>query len=680
MSVLSRVHEHRERGRAVAFAVLLVAASLGAMLVAPGAAASALRYANGEMDAVCEYSGAQPPVSTHEYFDQTGAANDAAADYDHAVILADDASNTGSDAVFLGMHGLFDGLSFNIATAGVSGSVSWSYWTGASWLLLSTGHGFIDNTNNFYNPGINNVRFVPPPDWQAAVLPDPVTNLDPATGKPYPDACTHEALYWVKVATNRVYSVQPLAAQISALVENVVVKATTELGEPLLGLTSSAVVVHDGDDPTTYVFRELGGGLYALGLNATAPHRNYHLAVRASGYAVGPSLATGDLTARTTDLSTTPMTAPYALKVLVNDEGGRPIAGATVTWNNVAANRVPAGANAFYFSGTGSGRLAVAAPGFESLRTSFDKAAGSVEAGVAAQTVVTLTGTTPCSAGSAVASGTSATCHGLQRLPGDDTSPYLPADRGGGDGPSATSGGLSSAGSSALPACTAGVQPIADGVYAKTLDILGPDDVLRVCLDAAQAVGLERVDLLLGQRAEAVQVRVEPATTLKPEWTSAGVPASPGAHHFGFFRVTVQVGAAEFGGSAESTATRFHVARSALAAAHLGSHDVRLYRWTGTAWAAAPTRVVGEDSTGYVYAASTAGQGLFAIDGTAAEAAHPTPLWLWGALGLAGALVVCAVLFVLPRRKPPAAARPPGSRSPSEPVRLAFRSDRGRRR
>ena len=100
----------------------------------------------------------------------------------------------------------------------------------------------------------------------------------------------------------------------------------------------------------------------------------------------------------------------FALKVVVNDSSGSAVTGATVTHGGVSA--ATAVSNAYYFTSTGAGAIAVSKSGFDSLSTSVDTGLANVGVTSSAQTAVTLTGSTPF-IGDLSSGGSSGTGRGL---------------------------------------------------------------------------------------------------------------------------------------------------------------------------------------------------------------------------------------------------------------------------
>ncbi len=122
----------------------------------------------------------------------------------------------------------------------------------------------------------------------------------------------------------------------------------------------------------------------------------------------------GDTANRTTNADAqstqTLSSTQYALQVLVNDSNGNAVTGATVTHGGLAA--ATSVANAYYFTSTGGGAIAVSKSGFDSLSTAVDTGFANVGVTSSGQTVVTLTGSTPFT-GNLSSGGSSGTGRGL---------------------------------------------------------------------------------------------------------------------------------------------------------------------------------------------------------------------------------------------------------------------------
>lgn len=135
------------------------------------------------------------------------------------------------------------------------------------------------------------------------------------------------------------------------------------------------------------------------------------ITITKSGYVTSTTGDTGDRTTNASAQSSQTFSdVGYILKVVVNDSVGIPITGATVTHGGIAA--ATSVSNVYYFTTTGSGALVVSKTGFDSLNTAVDTGLAMVGVTNTAQTVVTLTGSTPFT-GNLSAGGASVAGRGL---------------------------------------------------------------------------------------------------------------------------------------------------------------------------------------------------------------------------------------------------------------------------
>ncbi|HOC93631.1 MAG TPA: T9SS type A sorting domain-containing protein [bacterium] len=103
----------------------------------------------------------------------------------------------------------------------------------------------------------------------------------------------------------------------------------------------------------------------------------------------------------------------YPIRVDVADEFGTAL---TTPWTlqfNGGASTVNNGASSLLWTATAAAPLTLGKEGYLSIDAAADTQLASVEPGVSKQTIVTLSGTTPCAGGS-VAAGSSVTCNGLK--------------------------------------------------------------------------------------------------------------------------------------------------------------------------------------------------------------------------------------------------------------------------
>jgi len=642
--------------------------------------------ANAQLDAVCEKSaqqiynagGQDVVVGTGQYSDRTNKIWFSGGNYD--LILADDPSDSGSDNVTFGMRYPFTGLVINVATAGTVGDVKWKYSVQTSGAQMWKDLAVTDETQDFHQVGTHKVTWNPPADWVPAKW--KFGNCD---GDQYLSGYGTNLLYRIQVSTQTNYAVQPLSDWAGAILGNYYISVETELHEPVQGLSTERFEVTEGYDTGIYGIREPKAGQYELALRAgygTNDH-DYVIAVRPPGYAKSLPQATGVVSRIPINHTESPLVIFYAIKVVVKDEDGDPVKDAEVTWGGREADRMAG--NSFYFVGQGSGELVVKAEGYDDFSTAVDSAARSVYAGELAQTAITLEGKGPCDDATQVLAGAALTCSGLHPLFEKTEAPTPPSSSQAVSfsfpAPTYNPGAKSSSSSSAAPTAPPCQQnaPASGGVFSKTVSGLTSGQLVRLCMDQAAAVGVERVDVALGLEAKQVEVRVSPADSFKGEWAAKGIDSPPGDYQFGFVEVGVKVDGIDWKGPVQATTFRFHVTRQQLADSGLGAEDVQVYRWDGEAWQAVPTQVDQASAGDYVFSSSSPGQGLFAVSGMSSAVAPTMPLWPWliGGVVALGLIVTGIVVAVkrkhhvhAPTPRPPAPTPPKKDPAPSGPVTI----------
>lgn len=228
-----------------------------------------------------------------DYTDQTIEANNETTD---DFTLGSD-TTTNDPAAYFGMNYIFDRLNFNINPAGTDGIITWEYWNGATWTALTTG----GSANNFFTSGA--IIFTPPSDW--------------ATSDPDGAGSVTNTLYWIRARTSSGYSIVPLGTRLAVREFNLKVKVIREGdNQGITGLISSNFIISGCADTVKYDFREIGLGVYELGLK-TGQTCNYTANV--SGYVTSTSL-TGTLTTSLLDKTSSPYTLLFGLKVITGDE------------------------------------------------------------------------------------------------------------------------------------------------------------------------------------------------------------------------------------------------------------------------------------------------------------------------------------------------------------------------
>lgn len=90
----------------------------------------------------------------------------------------------------------------DIATSGVGGTGIWEYWDGAAWASLETAPNFADGTSDFTAaPGVVNVDFYPPLDWEKHTLAASTASYGP--------------FYMIRFRVTGTYSTNPVLDQVS---------------------------------------------------------------------------------------------------------------------------------------------------------------------------------------------------------------------------------------------------------------------------------------------------------------------------------------------------------------------------------------------------------------------------------------------------------------------------------
>ncbi|KKT86306.1 MAG: Cell wall surface anchor family protein [Parcubacteria group bacterium GW2011_GWA1_Parcubacteria_45_10] len=197
------------------------------------------------------------------------------------------ATTTSNPAAYFGMSYIFDQITTNVSTAGTAGAITWEYWNGSTYSALT-----VSGATNFTASGT--ISFTPPSNW---------AQNDPDAG-----GGVTVTRYWVRARTSTAYSVAPLGAQTSAREFNLKVKAQNEAdSQGVTNITSSDFSVSDCTDTTKYTFREIGSGVYELGLLTQGADTNCNFTVGASGFLISSAIDTGALSTTLTDKSASPV-------------------------------------------------------------------------------------------------------------------------------------------------------------------------------------------------------------------------------------------------------------------------------------------------------------------------------------------------------------------------------------
>ena len=241
------------------------------------------------------------------------------------------ATGTISSAYF-GMNYEFKQLTFNIGQAGTDGVVTWEYCSAQSvtcttWTALS---GVTDGTDSFKTSGTNNVTYTVPGDWVTSTIFDGT------------------ARYYARARMTTGYAVHPLATQISALEFNLKLRVSDELGSAVTGLAQGAFTITNCTDTTNYAFREIGTGLYELGLLTQGADTTCDYTATSSGFVATTAATTGALS--TASVTGTAATLSYAVKVTVTTDGTVVLSGAAVVaGDSLSVSCTESGSTGIYY-------------------------------------------------------------------------------------------------------------------------------------------------------------------------------------------------------------------------------------------------------------------------------------------------------------------------------------------
>lgn len=171
-------------GRLVAVAIMLL------LFVIPTSSAAPRARRAVDLDMLCAHL---PPPDGGE--DETVQAQNSDLMDVH---LGNDVVSSAAQVVYFGFSKKFDTLVVDVGLPGVGGVLSWSYSDSIYWTPLVVA----DETAGFTNPGVHEITFLPPPDWEKKVL-----SLADCPGD----------LFYVRVVTHNPFAVAPLGNQVSAI-------------------------------------------------------------------------------------------------------------------------------------------------------------------------------------------------------------------------------------------------------------------------------------------------------------------------------------------------------------------------------------------------------------------------------------------------------------------------------
>lgn len=129
----------------------------------------------------------------------TNAISAGGADVDPFIVGAGEAVG---DYFVIGASKPFARVVIDIATSGTVGVGIWEYWDGNSWETLESAPNFADGTSDFTAaPGVVNLDFYPPLDWEKYTLIDVAASYGP--------------YYMIRFRITTVYTVNPILDQVS---------------------------------------------------------------------------------------------------------------------------------------------------------------------------------------------------------------------------------------------------------------------------------------------------------------------------------------------------------------------------------------------------------------------------------------------------------------------------------
>ena len=119
-----------------------------------------------------------------------------------ADVLPFPAAEATGDYFVIGAAKPFARAVIDIATSGTDGTGIWEYWDGNSWETLESAPNFADGTTDFTAaPGVVNVDFYPPLDWEKYTLIDGIASYGP--------------YYMIRFRVTGVYTINPVLDQVS---------------------------------------------------------------------------------------------------------------------------------------------------------------------------------------------------------------------------------------------------------------------------------------------------------------------------------------------------------------------------------------------------------------------------------------------------------------------------------
>lgn len=250
------------------------------------------------------------------YFDSSFGPDDHDDTADSQESTADDVSFPDSEIMteylYVGSNTVFDGIVFDVSTAGDTSLSTClmschhydvEYYNGESdsWETLS----WDDDYANLESIGEDIWEFEVPGAWD-----------DDGTKT----TVNGQTLFWVRIALRNNVNVNTgvRLSELALRAYNVELTVEDELGNTLEGLVSEDFTVSGGTSNRVENFREIGGGVYQLGLNGDLSDSNYNLVWTYGGY-VDELISTGVLSTIKKSLSGE---MKYSHKIRVTDQDG----------------------------------------------------------------------------------------------------------------------------------------------------------------------------------------------------------------------------------------------------------------------------------------------------------------------------------------------------------------------
>ncbi len=217
--------------------------------------------------------------------------------------------------LYIGSNTVFDKVIYQVDVAGSSSRIcttivchhyNLEYYNGESstWETLS----YTDGGNNFESTGEEVMEFDVPSAWD-----------DDGTKT----TINGQTLFWIRLSrnTNTTVSTDPQVSELALSAYNVELTVENELGAAITTVVSEDFDVNDGTSNRVEAFRDMGDGVYQMGLNGGLTDSNYNLVWNEDGY-VEKSVSTGVLASIKMSLSGE---MKFAHKIRVTNQDGTAI-------------------------------------------------------------------------------------------------------------------------------------------------------------------------------------------------------------------------------------------------------------------------------------------------------------------------------------------------------------------